>query len=131
MYISPLLFILSIHLEQAMAETANTKHLHKVFQNPEAVLRIVFIWLTGTMFTKEAVGALVGALRSLPSRNTAEEPETLEVLRVPMSESAWAALVSLGVRSGVNELQRAVLESAGVRSGVDDLLSRPNGLVHA
>ena len=66
-----------------------------------------------------------------PPHNAAEEPETLEVLRVPMSESAWAALVSLGVRSGVNELQRAVLESAGVRSGVDDLLSRPNGLVHA
>ena len=78
MYISPLLFILSIHLEQAMAETANTKRLHKAFLNPEAVLRMVFIWLTGTIFTDEAVGALVGALRSLPPRDAAEEPETLE-----------------------------------------------------
>ena len=119
-----MLFILSIHLEQAMAETANTKHLHKVFLNPEAVLLIVFICLTGTMFTKEAVGALVGALRSLPSRDMAEEPETLEVLHVPISESARA----VGVRSGGNDLQRAALESAGVRSGVNNLLSRPKGL---
>ena len=107
-----------------MAETANTKHLHKVFLNPEAVLLIVFICLTGTMFTKEAVGALVGALRSLPSRDMAEEPETLEVLHVPISESARA----VGVRSGGNDLQRAALESAGVRSGVNNLLSRPKGL---
>ena len=42
--------------------------------------------------------------------DAAEEPETLEVLRVQMSESA-----------------RAALESAGVRFGVNVLLSRPNG----
>ena len=66
--------------------------------------------LTWTMFTEEAVGSLVGALRSLPPRDAAEEPETLEVLRVQMSESA-----------------RAALESAGVRSGVNVLLSRPKG----
>ena len=62
------------------------------------------------MFTEEAVGSLVGALRSLPPRDAAEEPETLEVLRVQMSESA-----------------RAALESAGVLSGVNVLPSRPNG----
>ena len=62
------------------------------------------------MFTEEAVGSLVGALRSLPPRDAAEEPETLEVLRVQMSESA-----------------RAALESAGVRSGINVLLSQPNG----
>ena len=58
------------------------------------------------MFTEEAVGSLVGALpsRSLPPRAAAEEPETLEVLRVLMSESARAALESAGVRSGVNVL---------------------------
>ena len=63
MYISPLLFILSIHLEQAMAETANTKRLHKAFLNPEAVLRMVFIWLTGTIFTDEAVAPFLHATR--------------------------------------------------------------------
>ena len=62
------------------------------------------------MFTEEAVGLLVGALRSVPPRDAAEEPETLEVLRVQMSESA-----------------RAALESAGVLSGVNVLPSRPNG----
>ena len=62
------------------------------------------------MFTEEAVGSLVGALRSLPPRDAAEEPETLEVLRVQVSESAQAAL-----------------ESASVRSGVNVLLSQPNG----
>ena len=64
------------------------------------------------MLTAEAVGSLVAALRSLPPRDAAKEPETLEVLRVQteMSESARAALMS-----------------AGVRSGVTVLLSRPNG----
>ena len=33
------------------------------------------------MFTEEAIISLVGALRSLPPRDAAEEPETLEVLR--------------------------------------------------
>ena len=63
------------------------------------------------MLTEEAaaVGSLVGALRSLPPRDAAEEPETLEVQSVQMSESA-----------------RAELEAAGVRSGVNVLLSRPN-----
>ena len=75
-----------------MAETAKMKRLHKAFLNPEAVQRIVYIGLTWTMFTEEAVGSLVGALRSLPPRDAAEEPETLEVLRVQMSESARAAL---------------------------------------
>ena len=56
------------------------------------------------MFTEEAVGSLVGALRSLPPRDAAEEPESLEVLRVQMSESARAALELAGVRSGVNVL---------------------------
>ena len=46
------------------------------------------------MFTEEAVGSLVGALRSLPPRDAAEEPETLEVLRVQTSESSRAALES-------------------------------------
>ena len=64
------------------------------------------------MLTDEAVGLLVGPLRSLPRLDAAEEPETLEVLRVQMSESA-----------------RAALESAGVRFGVNVLLSRPNGPV--
>ena len=41
----------------------------------------------------------MGALRSLPPRNAAEEPETLEVLRVQMSESARAALESAGTVS--------------------------------
>ena len=65
------------------------------------------------MFTEEAVGSLVGSLALfLPATRlkTREEPETLEVLCVQMSESA-----------------RATLESAGVRSGVNVLLSRPNG----
>ena len=62
------------------------------------------------MFTEEAVGSLVGVLRSLPPHEVAEERETLEVLRVQMSESA-----------------RAALESAGVRSGINVLLSQPNG----
>ena len=59
--------------------------------------RIVFIGLTGTMLTAEAVGSLVAALRSLPPRNAVKEPETLEVLRVQMSESARAALMLAGV----------------------------------
>ena len=62
------------------------------------------------MFTEEAIGSLVGALRSLPPRDAAEEPETLEVLRVQMSERV-----------------RVTLESAGVRFGVNILQSRPNG----
>ena len=62
------------------------------------------------MLTAEAVGSLVAALRSLPPRDAAKEPETLEVLRVQMSEST-----------------RAALESASVRSSVKVLLSRPNG----
>ena len=62
------------------------------------------------MLTEKAVGSLVSALCSLPPPDAAEEPETLEVLRVQMSESARAALMSAGVRSGVNVL-----------------LSRPNG----
>ena len=37
LHISPRLFILSIHLEQAMAETAKMKRLHKALLNPEAV----------------------------------------------------------------------------------------------
>ena len=58
------------------------------------------------MFTEEAVGSLVGALRSLPPRDAAEEPETLEVPRIQMSESARAALKSAqsGVQSAVNVL---------------------------
>ena len=56
------------------------------------------------MLTDEAVGSLVGALLSLPRLDAAEEPETLEVLRVQMSESARAALESAGVRSGINFL---------------------------
>ena len=72
--------------------------------------RIVFIGLTGTMLTEEAVGSLMGALSSLPSRDTAEEPETLEVLCNQMSESA-----------------RAELKLADVQTGVNVLLSRPNG----
>ena len=71
------------------------------------------------MFTEEAVGSLVGTLRSLPPRNAAEEPETepetLEALPVQMSEIALAAA--------------AALESAGVRFGINVLLSRPNGPV--
>ena len=62
------------------------------------------------MFTEEAVGSLVGALRSLPPRDAAEEPEMKSRLKSHMSESA-----------------RAALESAGVRFGVNVLLSRPNG----
>ena len=62
------------------------------------------------MFTEEAVGLLVGALRFLPPRDAAKEPETLEVLRVQRSESA-----------------RAALESASVRASANVLLSRPNG----
>ena len=54
MYLEPLLFILSIHLEQAMAKTAKKKRLHKTFQNSEAVW--VFIRLTETLLTEEAVG---------------------------------------------------------------------------
>ena len=44
------------------------------------------------MLTEEAVGSFVGALRSLPPVDTAEEPEALEVLHVQMLESALAAL---------------------------------------
>ena len=98
----------SNHLEQAMAETAKKKRLHKMFLNAEAVWRIVFIRLIGTMLTEEAVGSFVGALHSLPPRDAAEEPETLEVLRFQISECA-----------------RAALKSAGIQSCV--LLSRPNG----
>ena len=54
------------------------------------------IGLTGTMLSNEAVGLLVGALRSLPC-DAADEPETLEVLRVQMSESVQAVLQSAGV----------------------------------
>ena len=96
-----------------MTETAKKKCLQNTFLNAEAVSRMVFIGLTGTMLTEEAVGSLVGALRPLPPRDAAEEPETLEVLRVQMSGSARAALESAGVRSD--------------RSGVNVLLSRPNG----
>ena len=39
-------------------------------------------------------------LRSLPPCDAAEELETLEVLRVQMSESVRAALLSASVRSG-------------------------------
>ena len=56
------------------------------------------------MFTEETVGSLVGALRPLPPSDAAEEPETLEVLRVQESESARAALESDGARSGTNVL---------------------------
>ena len=56
------------------------------------------------MLTDEAVGSLVGALRSLPRLDAAEEPETLEVLRVQMSASALAALESAGFQYGVNVL---------------------------
>ena len=56
------------------------------------------------MLTEEAVGSFVGALHSLPPRDTAEEPETLEVLRFQMSESALAELKSACVQSGVNVL---------------------------
>ena len=48
----------------------------------------------------------------IPPRDAAEEPETLEVLRVQMSEVVLAALESAG---------------HGIRSGVNALLSRPNG----
>ena len=51
------------------------------------------------MLTAEAVGSLVAALRSLPPRDAAKEPETLEFLRVQMSERARAALMSAGVLS--------------------------------
>ena len=57
------------------------------------------------MFTEEAIISLVGALRSLPPRDAAEEAETLEVLSVQMSESARAELEAAGVRSGVNVLR--------------------------
>ena len=70
--------------------------------------RIVFIGLTGTMLTEDAVGSLVGALRSFPPHDAAEEPETLEVLCVQMSECGLRFL------------------SADVQSGVNVLLSRPN-----
>ena len=56
------------------------------------------------MLTDEAVGSLVGALLSLPRLDAAEEPETLEVLRVQMSASALAALESAGFQYGVNVL---------------------------
>ena len=52
----------------------------------------------------EEANSLVGALHSLPPRDAAEQPETLEVLRVQISESVRAALMSAGVRSGVNVL---------------------------
>ena len=87
-----------LEAEQAMAETAKKKRHHKTFLNPEAVWHIVFIWLTRTMLTEKAVGSLVGGLRSLPPLDTAGKQETLEVLRVQMSESERAALESAGHR---------------------------------
>ena len=54
------------------------------------------------MLTEEAVGSLVGKLRSPHPRDAAEEPQTLEVLRLQISESARAALISAGVKFGVN-----------------------------
>ena len=67
------------------------------------------------MLTKKAVGSLVGALRSLLPRDAAEEPETLEVLRVQPEISESAGLHSTWLKSAV------------VQSGVNNLLSQPNG----
>ena len=59
--------------------------------------RVGFIGLTGIMLTEEAVDVLVGALRFLPPRDAAEEPETLEVrgpARLDLRKRAGCAQVS-------------------------------------
>ena len=72
--------------------------------------RIDFIGLTGTLLTDGAACLIADALRSLPDRDPAYEPETLEMLQIALSAET-----------------RHELKVAAERSGVSVLLSRPNG----